>query len=144
MLLIAELEFYIIENVTQCFITAFSTLSELRKAMRALRIHKFGGPDNLKLEDIAVPSFNDSEVLIRVNAAGINPVDTYIREGTYAALPKLPAILGKEVAGIVEDVGDHVSSFKVFKRSYFFVTDTLNRLFATETILVIISLQSVA
>jgi NADPH2:quinone reductase len=84
--------------------------------MRALRIHKFGGPDNLKLEeDIAIPSFSHSEVLIRVNAAGINPVDTYIREGAYAALPKLPAILGKEVAGIVEDVGEHVTSFKVFK-----------------------------
>jgi NADPH2:quinone reductase len=92
--------------------------------MRALQIHKFGGPENLKVEDIAVPSVSGSEVLIRVNAAGINPVDTYIREGAYAALPKLPAILGKEVAGIVEDIGDCVSSFKVFKRSYFFVTDT--------------------
>jgi NADPH2:quinone reductase len=90
--------------------------------MRALRIHKFGGPDNLKLEDIAVPSFNFSEVLIRVNAAGINPVDTYIREGAYAALPKLPAILGKEVAGIVEDVGEHVSSFKV--REFTFLLQT--------------------
>lgn len=80
--------------------------------MRALRIHKFGGPENLKLEDIPVPSFSDSEVLVRVNAAGINPVDTYIREGAYATLPKLPAILGKEVAGIVEDVGDDVSNLK--------------------------------
>lgn len=84
--------------------------------MRAVRIHKFGGPDNLKLEDIPVPSFRDSEVLVRVNAAGINPVDTYIREGAYATLPKLPAILGREVAGIVEDVGDGVSNLKVFKR----------------------------
>ncbi|XP_023702473.1 quinone oxidoreductase isoform X1 [Cryptotermes secundus] len=94
------------------FITAFSTLSKLHKAMRAVRIHKFGGPDNLKLEDIPVPSFRDSEVLVRVNAAGINPVDTYIREGAYATLPKLPAILGREVAGIVEDVGDGVSNLK--------------------------------
>jgi NADPH2:quinone reductase len=85
--------------------------------MRALRIHKFGGPENLKLEDIPVPSFSDSEVLIRVNAAGINPVDTYIREGAYATLPKLPAVLGREVAGIVEDVGDDVSTLKVFKRT---------------------------
>lgn len=84
--------------------------------MRAVRIHKFGGPENLKLEDIPVPSFSESEVLVRVNAAGINPVDTYIREGAYATLPKLPAILGREVAGIVEDVGDGVNNLKVFKR----------------------------
>jgi NADPH2:quinone reductase len=89
--------------------------------MRALRIHKFGGHDNLKLESIPVPSFSDSEVLVRVNAAGINPVDTYIREGAYATLPKLPAILGKEVAGTVEEVGDAVSSVKVFRRYFFFL-----------------------
>lgn len=80
--------------------------------MRALRIHKFGGPDTLKLEDIPVPSVGDSEVLVRVHAAGINPVDTYIREGAYATLPKLPAILGREIAGRVEDVGEGVSSVK--------------------------------
>jgi len=84
--------------------------------MRALRIHKFGGPDTLKLEDIPVPSVGDSEVLVRVHAAGINPVDTYIREGAYATLPKLPAILGREIAGRVEDVGEGVSSVKVFER----------------------------
>ena len=97
-------------------ITAVNNLSKLYKAMRALRIHKFGGPDTLKLEDIPVPSVGDSEVLVRVHAAGINPVDTYIREGAYATLPKLPAILGREIAGRVEDVGEGVSSVKVFER----------------------------
>jgi NADPH2:quinone reductase len=87
--------------------------------MRALQIHKFGGPDNLKLEDIPIPSVGDSEVLVRVNAAGINPVDTYIREGAYATLPKLPAILGREVAGIVEEAGEGVNSIKVFKKDIF-------------------------
>lgn len=83
--------------------------------MRALRIHKFGGPDNLKVEDLPIPSVGDSEILVRVHAAGINPVDTYIREGAYAALPQLPAVLGREVAGQVEGVGEGVSSVKVFK-----------------------------
>jgi NADPH2:quinone reductase len=86
--------------------------------MRALQIHKFGGPDNLKLENVPIPSVGDSEVLVHVNAAGINPVDTYIREGAYATLPKLPAILGREVAGSVEEVGKGVNSIKVFKRRY--------------------------
>jgi NADPH2:quinone reductase len=99
-------------------ITAVGNLSKLHKAMRALRIHKFGGPDNLKLEDIPIPSVGNSEILVRVHAAGINPVDTYIREGAYALLPKLPAILGKEIAGRVEDVGEGVSSVKVFKNKW--------------------------
>ncbi|GFG33812.1 hypothetical protein Cfor_03512 [Coptotermes formosanus] len=91
--------------------------------MRALRIHKFGGPDNLKLEDIPIPSVGDSEILVRVHAAGINPVDTYIREGAYAALPKLPAILGKEIAGEVEDVGEGVSSVKKGDRVFAFLPE---------------------
>ncbi|XP_069688395.1 quinone oxidoreductase-like [Periplaneta americana] len=80
--------------------------------MRALRIHKFGGPENLKLENIPIPPVGDSEVLVRVHAAGINPVDTYIREGAYAALPTLPAVLGREVAGQIEETGKNVSKFK--------------------------------
>ncbi|XP_021921683.1 quinone oxidoreductase-like isoform X2 [Zootermopsis nevadensis] len=91
--------------------------------MRALRIHKFGGPDNLKLENVPIPSVGDSEVLVCVNAAGINPVDTYIREGAYAALPKLPAILGREVAGIVEEVGEGVKSMKKGDRVFALLTE---------------------
>lgn len=110
--------------------------------MRALQIHKFGGPDNLKLENVPIPSVGDSKVLVRVKAAGINPVDTYIREGAYATLPKLPAILGREVAGIVEEVGDSVSSIKVFKKKIHFARKTLNiLLFYAETYAGILSLQ---
>lgn len=53
------------------------------------------------------------KVLIEVKAAGINPVDTYIREGAYAVLPELPAVIGKDAAGIVADVGSNVKGFKV-------------------------------
>lgn len=87
--------------------------------MRALRIHKFGGPENLKLENIPIPPVGDSEVLVRVHAAGINPVDTYIREGAYAALPTLPAVLGREVAGQIEETGKNVSKFKVSEFNIF-------------------------
>ena len=53
------------------------------------------------------------QVLIKVEAAGINPVDTYIRSGTYAVKPTLPYTPGKDVAGVVEDVGAKVQHLKV-------------------------------
>ena len=81
--------------------------------MRALQVHKFGGPETLKVQDIPIPCVGDSDVLINIRAAGINPVDTYIREGNYATVPKLPAILGKEVAGVVEETGKSVTNIKV-------------------------------
>ena len=52
-------------------------------------------------------------MLIRLKAAGVNPVDTYIRNGTYAKLPKLPYTPGKDGAGVIEGSGDEVAKFKV-------------------------------
>ncbi|GFR71244.1 quinone oxidoreductase [Elysia marginata] len=74
--------------------------------MRAIRVTTFGGPENLKLEsDLPIPSVGKKEVLLKVSAAGVNPVDTYIRNGTYARLPTLPYTPGSDAAGIVEEVG---------------------------------------
>lgn len=81
--------------------------------MKAVRIHKFGSVETLKLEDVPKPEIEDDEVLIRVHAAGINPVDTYIREGSFSVLPPLPAILGREAAGVIENVGNTIDNFKV-------------------------------
>lgn len=53
------------------------------------------------------------QVLIKVKASGVNPVDTYIRNGTYARKPNLPYIPGSDAAGIVEAVGEKVTKFKV-------------------------------
>ena len=53
------------------------------------------------------------EVLVRVRASGVNPVDTYIRAGNYSGLPKLPYTPGSDVAGIVDQVGGAVSKYKV-------------------------------
>ena len=53
------------------------------------------------------------QVLIKIHASGINPVDTYIREGMYASLPELPYVPGKDGAGVVEALGTKVSKFKV-------------------------------
>ncbi|XP_022236879.1 quinone oxidoreductase-like [Limulus polyphemus] len=58
-------------------------------------------------------------LLVKVKAAGVNPVDTYIREGNFIKLPNLPYIPGKDGAGVVEAVGEQVSDFKVGQRVYF-------------------------
>lgn len=81
--------------------------------MRAIRVFEFGGPEVLKLQsDVAVPVPKEHQVLIKVHACGVNPVETYIRSGTYARKPTLPYTPGTDVAGVIESVGDGVSAFK--------------------------------
>ncbi len=74
--------------------------------MRAVRVHTFGGPEVLRLEEVADPRPpGEGEVLVRLHAAGVNPVETYVRSGQYAALPALPYTPGNDGAGVVEAVG---------------------------------------
>jgi NADPH2:quinone reductase len=80
--------------------------------VRAIRIHRTGGPDVLELEQVQLPSPGPGEVQIRHQAIGINYVDTYYRSGLYP-LPELPSGLGMEAAGIVEKLGPGVESLAV-------------------------------
>ena len=82
--------------------------------MKAIRIHSYGGPEVLVYEDAPRPSPAPDEVLIRVHAAGVNPVDWKIRAGYLSGFLNLtfPFILGIDVAGVVEAVGDNVTDFK--------------------------------
>jgi NADPH:quinone reductase-like Zn-dependent oxidoreductase len=81
--------------------------------MRAVIIHGYGGPEVMKLEEVARPEPAEDEVLIRVVAASINPVDVAIRKGYLAKLVgNFPLILGMDVAGVVERVGNKVSKYK--------------------------------
>ncbi|XP_053381482.1 zeta-crystallin-like isoform X3 [Mercenaria mercenaria] len=90
-----------------------------KQLMRAVRVAQFGGPEVLKVEtNVPVPVPTQSQVLVEVKAAGINPVDTYIRSGTYAIKPPLPFTPGSDVAGIVKDVGANVTKFKPGERVY--------------------------
>ena len=66
--------------------------------MKAVRVHAYGGPEVMKLEDIPLPSPGAGEVLVRFHAAGVNYIDTYFRSGAYKA-PSLPFVLGNEGAG---------------------------------------------
>ena len=77
--------------------------------MKAVRIHETGGSDVLKYEDIPTPAPGDGEILLKLDAAGINYIDTYQRSGMYP-MP-LPFTLGNEGAGVVESVGSGVNGF---------------------------------
>ncbi|XP_045440419.1 quinone oxidoreductase isoform X2 [Pipistrellus kuhlii] len=96
-----------------------------QKLMRAIRVFEFGGPDVLKFQsDIAVPIPKDHQVLIKVHACGVNPVDTYIRSGSYSRKPLLPYTPGSDVSGVIEAVGENVSAFK--KGDRVFTTGTIS------------------
>ncbi|XP_054759078.2 zeta-crystallin-like isoform X1 [Lytechinus pictus] len=87
--------------------------------MRAIRVSKFGAPEVMKVEGgLAIPEPKSSQVLIKVGAAGINPVDTYIRSGNRATLPPLPYTPGADAAGTVEGIGPNVKKYKPGDRVY--------------------------
>jgi NADPH2:quinone reductase len=71
--------------------------------MKAIRVHQFGGPEVLQLETIPDPQPGPGQILVRVKAAGVNPVDTYVRAGGYAVKPPLPYTPGCEAAGVLEN-----------------------------------------
>lgn len=96
--------------------------------MKAIRVHEFGGPEVLRLEEIPALTPGPGQILLRIHAAGVNPTDTYVRAGLYAAKPALPYTPGKDAAGIVEAVGSGVLQFTAGDRVY--VGDTLTGTYA--------------
>jgi NADPH2:quinone reductase len=86
--------------------------------MKAIRIHEFGGPEVLRLEDVPEPRPSEGQVMVRVRAVGVNPVDTYIRNGAHAVRPALPYTPGLDAAGEVEAVGEGVARLSVGQRVY--------------------------
>jgi NADPH2:quinone reductase len=86
--------------------------------MKAIRVHEFGGPEVLKLEEVPDLVVGPGEVLVEVEAAGVNPVEAYIRTGTYATKPKLPYTPGNDAAGIVKEIGAGVTSVSKGDRVY--------------------------
>jgi len=93
--------------------------------MKAVRVHRFGGPEVLRLEtNVPFPELKQNQVLVRVLYAGVNPVETYIREGQYSRLPELPYTPGSDAAGYVHQLGEGVSSLKVGDRVFVAGTST--------------------
>ena len=77
--------------------------------MKAIRVHEFGPPEVMRLEDVSDPRAGAGEVVVQVRAAGVNPVETYVRSGAYAKKPALPYTPGTDAAGVVDSVGTGVS-----------------------------------
>ena len=86
--------------------------------MKAIRVHEFGGPQVMRLEDVPDLKPGPRQVVVGVHAAGVNPVDTYIRSGAYARKPSLPYTPGSDGAGVAEAVGEGVKSVKTGDRVY--------------------------
>src|SRR5678815_3590788 len=85
----------------------------MRCIMQAVRIHHFGGPDSLVVEDVPRPVPGDGEVLLHVKAAGVGPWDALIRSGRSVLPQPLPLTPGSDVAGRVEQVGAGVEQFGI-------------------------------
>ncbi len=78
---------------------------------KAVRVHEFGGPEVMTIEDIELPPPGKGEVLVRVHAAGVNYIDTYFRTGAYKP-PTMPFVPGSEAAGAVAALGKGVKDLK--------------------------------
>lgn len=100
--------------------------------MKAIKMNEFGAPSVLKLRsDVPIPKPGKKQVLIRVHACGVNPVETYIRAGNYNK-PPLPYTPGTDAAGVVESVGEGVTALKAGDRV--FTTDTVSGGYAEYTL----------
>ena len=86
--------------------------------MKAIQVHQFGGPEVLALHEIPTPKPGPGEVLVRVRAAGVNPYDTYMRNGSYAIKPPLPYTPGSDAAGTIEAVGQGITRVRSGDRVY--------------------------
>jgi NADPH:quinone reductase-like Zn-dependent oxidoreductase len=108
------------------------SLQTKSQTMKAIRIHNYGGPEVLKYEDAPRPEPGEGEVLIRVYAASVNPIDWKVREGhTKDFWPhKFPLILGWDLSGVVEELGRGVSRFKIGDEVYSVPDPTRNGAYA--------------
>ena len=85
-----------------------------RSTIKAIVVHEFGGPEVLKYEDVPKPEPKENEILVRVIAGGVNPVDDGLRSGHYSKYfgPKPPFTPGGDIAGVVEKIGTKITKFK--------------------------------
>lgn len=86
--------------------------------MKAIRVHEFGSPEVMRLEEVPDLRPGADQVLVSVKAAGVNPADTYVRSGTYALKPSLPYTPGMEGAGLVEKIGENIKQITIGTRVY--------------------------
>jgi NADPH:quinone reductase len=100
--------------------------------MKAIRVLEFGGPEVLHLLEVPDLRAGEGQIVVQVKAAGVNPYDTYMRQGTYAVKPPLPYTPGSDAAGVVLSVGKSVEGFAPGDRVY--VNGTLTGAYAEQTL----------
>ncbi len=87
--------------------------------MKAMVLTRFGGSDAFELRDVAVPEVGARQVRVRVHATAVNPLDYQIRRGDYTAYVPLPAIIGHDISGVIEEIGSDVTEFAVGDAVYY-------------------------
>jgi NADPH:quinone reductase-like Zn-dependent oxidoreductase len=109
---------------TAAVLQGMSLAQSAKTTMKAIVVHEFGGLQVLKYEDMPRPEPRDDQLLVRVIAAGVNPVDASIRSGKYAKFfgTKLPWIPGFDIAGVVEKTGAKIGKFKAGNSVYAMVS----------------------
>ncbi|HVT90141.1 MAG TPA: NADPH:quinone reductase [Tepidisphaeraceae bacterium] len=100
--------------------------------MKAIRVQEFGLPEVMKLVEQPDPVPGTLQVVVRIKAIGVNPVETYIRSGTYAIKPSLPYTPGTDAAGVIESVGEEVVRFRPGDRVY--TTGTVSGAYAERSL----------
>jgi NADPH:quinone reductase len=100
--------------------------------MKAIRVHEYGDPEVMHLEETADLEPGPGQVLVRVHAIGVNPVETYIRAGIYPQGPPLPYTPGTDAAGVVEAVGEGVGRVELGDRVY--TSQSLSGTYAEKTL----------
>ncbi|MDX2289927.1 MAG: zinc-dependent alcohol dehydrogenase family protein [Hyphomicrobiaceae bacterium] len=91
----------------------------MTRTMKAMVLSKFGGFDAFELRDISVPEIGPRQIRVRVHATAINPLDYQIRRGDYADYVHLPAIIGHDISGVVEEKGANVGEFEIGEEVYY-------------------------
>ncbi|MBU2647610.1 NADPH:quinone reductase [bacterium] len=100
--------------------------------MKAIVVSEFGEPDVMKIADIPIPEPGADQICLKVDSAGVNPVECYVRSGIYPVLPKLPYTPGIDAAGTIAAVGSGVKGWAVGDRVY--VTRSISGTYAEYTI----------
>jgi NADPH:quinone reductase-like Zn-dependent oxidoreductase len=91
----------------------------MSQTMKAAVLARFGGTDAFELRDVPVPSVGPHQVRVRVHATAINPLDYQIRRGDYVEYVPLPAIIGHDISGVIEEVGSDVTTFGIGDEVYY-------------------------
>ncbi|MBO1077328.1 zinc-dependent alcohol dehydrogenase family protein [Roseomonas marmotae] len=91
----------------------------MSQTMKAVVLTRFGGPDAFELREVPVPPVGARQVRVRVHATAVNPLDCQIRRGDYADYVPLPAIIGHDISGVIEEVGSDVTEFGIGDEVYY-------------------------